>query len=68
MAVGDILIVDSERQKVTKNGVDISGLRRRGSVYPSVSGTTLFGIEDLDGAAMGVSECTVSIYFKEALL
>lgn len=52
MVVGDRIEIDSERLKVTKNGADITHLRRIGSVFPVVRDSTRFVVTDLDGRAL----------------
>lgn len=63
----DVIVVDSNTLTATKNGVSIKNLRLPGSLFPMISGTTRFVIEDIDGW-VPFSDFTIKIYFRDALL
>ena len=64
---GDVIIVDSDLQKVTKNGILITALRTPGSIFPMVYETTKFSVEDLDGGIPS-NDATINVFFRDSLL
>ncbi len=65
-APGDVVIVDSETQTATKNGVSVIASRVVGSIFPTILGTTEFVVSDLYG--MSFDSFTISIFYRDALL
>jgi len=64
---GDVIIIDSNTYTVTKNGVNAIADRLEWSVFPFISGTTLFTIFDIDGD-LYEKDLTIDIYFRDNLL
>ncbi len=64
---GDTITIDSQNQKCTKNGVDITSQRVAWSLWPSALASTTYLIDDADGGSMG-SDFSVIVYYKNALL
>lgn len=62
-ATGDILIVDAEKKILTKNGVNIGGLRVPWSTWPLIQGLTSFAI-----LAKNMAKFDAKIYFSNVLL
>ena len=64
---GDVIIVDSENNTATKNGVNVLWNRVPWSIWPMVTSTTRFILEDLDGWIHS-DDFDVKVYFSNSLL
>jgi len=65
--VWDIIVIDSNTYTVTKNWVNTIANRVEWSVFPFISGTTLFTIFDVDWD-LYEKDLTIDIYFRDNLL
>lgn len=66
-AAWDVIVIDSEKKELLKNGISIIQYRAEGSVFPSVKGQTSFSIVDNDWGLYD-NDFDVKIYFRNALL
>jgi hypothetical protein len=64
---GDVIVVNSKSETITKNGVSQWGARQEWSVRPIVLGTTRFLIFDKDGWLYD-SDFDINITFSDVLM
>lgn len=64
---GDIIIIDTKTQKITKNGENIAFLRLPWSVWMVANGETEFVVDDVDGG-LYESDFDVKVSFRSTLL
>lgn len=67
LVVGDVLVIDAQKLRCYKNGVDVTTSRIPGSVFPSVVRTTQFSVTDADGG-LPSNDFSVGVYFRDALI
>lgn len=63
----DVIIIDSNTKTATKNGVSVLWDRVSWSIWQTISGTTQFVLEDLDGWITS-DDFDVQVYFNNSLL